>query len=1087
MFRQILFKKIDILIIFSHTLQNKLPPPSYIMQSVFIFNKYDKLSLEQLKKYLILSNYTHVHQILDAGEFSIRGGIIDIMPMINTKNISESYFIRLELFDDEIENIQKIALSDRHVIANIEQFELLPIREFPTDQASLQLFNKKFNTIFKSHTLHNNELILSGSEFYLPLFFDNIVSLFDYLVFDKTSNWQIIYYDNLNTHLLNNDNEITRRYNISQHQYPCLPPEEIFINTQQIFNEIQQFTSININKQFINNNIQKSLQTINDIINAQNQTIILVISSIGRIEIIREYFESNYNIKLLNLDKINELYQLTEYTKQIYIIQANLYNSFITNKITINSHKFVFLNDADLKIIINTTNNTTHNKNNTNSTINANSKTISTSNTNTNSSKDELILDLSEIKIGNFVVHIKYGIGKYLGLSTIKVDDVEHEMLELEYQNDAKLFIPINNLNLIAKYSKLDTQELQVSNLGSNAWNKIKTNTIKKITDLASSLLDLYATRKLNYRDKFTIPEEYAQFANSFGYEPTMDQVNSFNDILHDMQHNKPMDRLICGDVGFGKTEVAIRAAFICAMNGKQVAFLTPTTLLAEQHYLNFIDRFANYPIKIVELSRFKTKKEILETIDQIKAGKVDIVIGTNRVIQDDVIFANLGLVIIDEEHRFGVKQKEKFKHLRNNVDILAMTATPIPRTLSMALDGLREFSIIATAPKKRLPINTIVCDDDNEFIKDAILREIRRSGQVFFLYNEVASIEEMYNRLKNLLPNLSIVVAHGQLKSNILEERIHDFIKQKFNILLCSTIIETGIDIPNANTIIIYNANNFGLSQLHQLRGRVGRSHHQAYCYLIIKNSNNLNKEAQMRIDAIRTHNELGSGFNLAIHDLEIRGAGEILGDNQSGNIKDVGIVLYTRMLTQAIKYIKSNQKNKLASETSNNIKETNKTNAEHNGNNIFTNLDVLLSNTCEINLNITAIITNDYMQNINERLIYYKQFANATTSDEVDLIYQNIINIYGLPNDALKALVQSNHIRIKATLIDIKKIDVTDKKISLSFKDKPNINPENIVRLLQNLKNIKIDNNKIIWHTESSNLTNKVKLINELLDFIM
>jgi transcription-repair coupling factor (superfamily II helicase) len=1092
---QIGLKQLDILIVQISALQVRLCPPEYCNQRVFILNVGDNLSIEDLRARLINSDYTNVAQVLESGEFSVRGGIIDIMPMGSTK------LVRIDLFGSEIDTLQLIDSKTREIIESINSFELIPAREFPSDRGSLKQFSTKFNSKFpKNQNIYIGSLP-AGSEFYAPLFFDNTANLFDYL--DNT--WQVIFYQNTLQHLQQNYQEINRRYELLQYQYPCLKPIEVFIPSEDIFYRINQLNSYKISEdgecansvQLLpdisvthdtpisdtrNNDTTNTQNTFNpfnkfaDFLDNFNGNVILVVESTGRLEIIRQTLIS-YNITpqiIQNLAQVEHL--LLQNTnnhapvvsnrssnKNLFITKDILYHGFIYNNYAFITEDNLYYKHTDGNLI--------------KSRVPIRRKKGQVSAPQAN--PDSIIRDLAEIKVGDLVVHLNHGVGKYVGLTTQTIAHIEYEMLELEYKNEAKLFIPINNLHLISRYSQLENANATISQLGGNQWNKTKERTEKRINDLAASLLELYATRKIHQGHKFALPDEYNDFAEGFGYEPTIDQQTSFNAIIEDMQDKTPMDRLICGDVGFGKTEVAIRAAFICAMNGRQVAFLAPTTLLTEQHFQNFSNRFAGYPIKIAEISRFKTKKEIAQTLESVKSGDIDILIGTHRLIQDDVQFARLGLVIIDEEHRFGVKQKEKLKQLRANVDFLAMTATPIPRSLSMALDGLRDFSIIATPPQKRLAVNTIICSDDSEIIREAILRETRRGGQVFFLYNDVATINNMRDNLISLIPELQIAVAHGQMNETVLEQTIHDFIRQRHNLLLCSTIIETGIDIANANTIIIYRADKFGLSQLHQLRGRVGRSHHQAYCYLIIPA--NITRDAQLRLDAIERTTELGSGFNLAMHDLEIRGAGEILGDSQSGNIKEVGVSLYTEMLNLAVKKLKREFKQGQKDQKEEGVE----------------------LQPCEVNLNTTSIISPDYLNNVHERLIYYKRFAKANTIEEVDSVYQDIIDNYGMPNDVLKHLVDSHYIRVKASRLGIKKLDANDKNITLTFIDKPPLNPIKITLTMQKLRTCRFDvKHRLIWMVPSSTngvaseanrtnltgnitvLTDRVKLITQLLD---
>ena len=1023
---EISHQRLDIVIVNSNTLQKKISPTDYLYSRVMLLKIGDKLSIEKLTSQLVNSDYTHVNQVFETGEFAIRGGIIDIMPM-GSKNI-----IRIELFDDEIEALKLIDAKSKLLINNIDKFELIPAREYPTDKSNLNFFIDNFANNFPKDLYILKELkngiYPAGSEFYLPLFFDSTATLFDYL--DDT--WQIVYFQNLVTSTNLNWQEIGKRYLTYSMDYPCLKPIDLFITTDTIFTKIKDYTSYEFGEQGELNQKVRLLPDISTSAAApfsklkefrakHKGKIICAFDSIGRVEIMRQTLQ-DFDIQVIKtLDEARD-------NKKIYLINNTLYNGFIYDDIA-------FVTEQDLY------KNTKH--------------TIRTRKSqSTQIENDAIIRDLAEVKIGDFVVHINHGIGKYLGLTRQEIAGIEYEMLELEYQDESKLFIPVNNLHLISRYSHLENVETTPNKLGSSHWAKIKTKAEKKINDMAAELLELYASREMEEGYKFTLPSEYADFAASFMYEPTADQLNAIDNIITDMTKSKPMDRLICGDVGFGKTEVAIRAAFICAMNGKQVAMLAPTTLLTEQHYQNFVNRFASFPIKIAEISRFKTKTEINEILELVKNGQIDIVIGTHRLIQSDIKFANLGLVIIDEEHRFGVKQKEKLKQLRSHIDFLAMTATPIPRSLSMAMDGLRDFSIIATPPKRRLSVNTLVSIDEDETIKNAIYREIKRGGQVYFLFNDVANINKMHERLTKLIPEIDIAIAHGQMHENILEQSIRDFIRQRYHVLLCSTIIESGIDIANANTIIIYRADKLGLAQLHQLRGRVGRSHHQAYCYLIVPE--NVTPDAQKRLDAIKMTSELGSGFNLAMHDLEIRGAGEILGENQSGDIKEVGLSLYTEMLKRAINKLKSKKLTGEVPELSS-----------------------------EVNLNTTAIIPEEYCPDIHERLVFYKRLAKAMNSDSVDLVYQDIMDKWGLPPEELQHLITSHHLRVKAMNLGVQKFDIYDKKIILNFIDKPQVKPESIIKLLQKNYACKFDGkNKLIWNVESDSITTKIKNANYILE---
>lgn len=1028
--------QIDILLVQSTTLQTLLPPADFFYKRVLMLEIGNTLDIEQLRSQLISAGYECVQQVYEAGEFAIRGSIIDIMPM------GSKQAVRIDLFDDEIESLQWLDVKSQLVNGSVDRIEILPSRDYPHDFDSIKTMVAKFKQYFPKFADSDlakdlaKNMLPAGVEFYLPFFFEKCASIFDYL----DASWQIVYHADLLTQLNLNWQEINKRYEFYSYQYPCIKPIDLFLPADQVLSFCKSHTvwEVAVGGDYytkfsplpdvaVESKLANPFNKISEL--AKKNQIVICADSLGRLEIVRQTL-SSHGISIEQIGNIDELER-----QKLSIWLGGLYQGFVVDKT-------IFITEADLYPYGRLS------KRKIRKSIHASEQVNS----------DLIVRDLAEIEVGDLVVHINHGVGRYNGLTTQVIGDLEYEMIEVLYQNNSKLFIPVHNLHLISRYSHLDGTAVELTKLGSKQWDKIKNKTEQKVNDIAAELLELYAKRELQQGNSLPLPSEYAEFAHSFGYEPTVDQQNSFDEIIKDLANIRPMDRLICGDVGFGKTEVAMRAAFIAAMNGYQVAILAPTTLLTEQLYQNLVNRFSGFPITIGEISRFKTRKEIAQTLVLLENGKLDIVVGTHRLIQDDVKFAKLGLVIIDEEHRFGVKQKERFKQVRHNIDVLTMTATPIPRTLSMALDGLRDFSIIATAPSRRLSVNTLIVEDDNSIIQEAILREIRRGGQVFFLYNDVATIEKMYNKLIDILPELRIAIAHGQMPENQLEQTIKDFVQQRYNLLLCSTIIETGIDIPNANTILIYRADKFGLAQLHQLRGRVGRSHHQAYCYLIVPEKTT--KDAEKRLDAILHTSELGAGFNLAMHDLEIRGAGEVLGDNQAGNIKEVGLSLYTQMLKKAIRKLKNNE-------------------SIHDGidNDLY----------CEINLNVSTILPTEYCQNIHERLIYYKRLANADNLEQIEIIYQDIIDNYGLPPEPVKNLISMHQLRLAATKFGIQKIDANNASINLVFIDKPPIEPIQIVLLMQKLKTCKYDGkNKLIWQIKSDNVTSKIKNIEVILDFL-
>lgn len=1021
----------DIVLVAANSLQNRLAPLEYIYQSVLILEVGQSLNVSGFRSKLSDAGYACVSHVGMQGEFAVRGGIIDIMPMGSKKAV------RIELFDDEIESVNYLDVATNKLLNALDKLEIIPAREYPQDKQQVQQmamrFIDKFPKNLDSDTIKDlsNHIVPAGSEFLLPLFFEHTASIFDYL----SDTWQIVYSDELHSNLNLHNQEITRRYDLCYLQYPCLRPSELYFSIDYTFSCLKKHITWCISSQgelykgF--NQLAKWSNLANDFkqlqLLAKSNQLVIVLSTLGKLEIFKSHLQSNnVSYAIINSltdalsDRVNLLlapiYYGFSYSNTIIISETELYSQ-------VPNYRYMQTKQVESKPIDN----------------------------------DMIVRDLAEIVTGDLVVHVNYGIGRYNGIVCETFDDTEYEFLEIEYQDGATLMVPVYNLHLISRYSRLDVDGVALAKLGSNKWSNLKNKTTQKIYDIAADLLELYAKRELERGLQMDLPDSYQQFCDGFSYTPTVDQQTSINDIITDLTSHKPMDRLVCGDVGFGKTEVAMRAAFICAMNGYQVAILAPTTLLAEQHYQNLVNRFAGFNLKIAEVSRFKTKKENSETLSLAKHNKIDILVGTHRIIQNDVEFASLGLLIIDEEHRFGVKQKERLKQLRKDIHVLTMTATPIPRTLSMALDGIRDFSIIATPPSRRLSVNTEHVPDNDTLIAEAILREIRRGGQVFFLYNDVASINQMYDRLIKLVPQLRIAIAHGQMNEHDLEFTIKNFIRQQYNLLLCSTIIETGIDIPNANTIIIYRADKLGLAQIHQLRGRVGRSYHQAYCYLITPEK--ITKDAQLRIDAILSTKELGSGFNLAMHDMEIRGAGEILGSTQAGNIKEVGLSLYTDMLASAVKSLRNNQRVEVVSE-------------------VF---------YCEVSINATALIPHKYCPNVQERLITYKRLARANEFIEIDEIYRGLIDNYGLPPQEIKNLIKQHEVRLQATKLGINKVDITNNSISLGFIDKPNIEPMSVIKAMQELKTCKYDGkNRLVWSVVSGDVEIKFKNTLRLLDLL-
>jgi transcription-repair coupling factor (superfamily II helicase) len=651
-------------------------------------------------------------------------------------------------------------------------------------------------------------------------------------------------------------------------------------------------------------------------------------------------------------------------------------------------------------------------------------------------SVDAMLRDLSEIKAGDPVVHEQHGIGRYLGLVSMDLGEGAAEFMSLEYDGGDKLYVPVSQLHLIGRYSGASPESAPLHKLGSGQWDKAKRKAMQQVRDTAAELLNLYAQRATRKGHAFTLRQhDYEAFSEGFGFEETPDQATAIRAVIDDLTSGKPMDRLICGDVGFGKTEVALRAAFVAVADGKQVAVLVPTTLLAEQHFQNFSDRFGliadQWPVKIAELSRFRSAKEQSQSMEGLARGEIDIVIGTHKLIQKSVKFKNLGLIIIDEEHRFGVRQKEQLKSIRAEVDVLTLTATPIPRTLAMSLEGLRDFSVIATAPHRRLAIKTFVSRFSDGIIREACLRELKRGGQIYFLHNEVDTIQSMCDKLTRLLPEARIHIAHGQMRERELEHVMRDFYQQRFNLLLCTTIIETGIDVPSSNTIIINRADKFGLAQLHQLRGRVGRSHHQAYAYLLVPEEETLGAQARKRLDAIQTMEELGAGFYLAMHDLEIRGAGEVLGDSQSGEMQEIGFNLYSSMLDAAVR----------------SLKEGREPDMQHP-----------LGVATEINLHVPTLLPDSYCNDIHERLVLYKRMASCENDDQLDDMQQELIDRFGLMPDPARALLDCHRLRTAAKPLGIMRVDASTDSIQVQFIPNPPVDAARIIALIQKSREYKL-----------------------------
>lgn len=1032
---------IDVLTLPISSALYRLAPTDFVRSRSFYFKKGDQLDEHALRHQLVMANHHHVNQVAAPGEFSVRGSLIDIFPM------GSKQAFRIDLFDDEIDNIHTIDIDTQRSLNPVTEIDLLPGREFPMDEEARQRFRTQFReniegdpsqyAIYKDM---GNGIASAGIEYYLPLFFENLHTLFDYLHPEAIC----CLHGEIKTSIEQFTQETQKTYNFikAAHERPVLEPKLLFINEVEFFTQLKNFSQLSFTKELSKESIPVPDVSVHsrspdpfEKLKALKQRVLICADSLGRRETIWQILRENQ----LNPEIHTDIESFVQSNDRFGLCHAQLYSGFI-----LVHEEICFLTENDLY-------------------PSTRNRQIRKGSQSTNI--DAMIRDLAELHAGDPVVHIQYGIGRYLGLVNMDNENGEEEMLHLQYANDSTLYIPVSQLHVISRYSGTDPDAAPLHKLGSDQWEKAKKKAAQQAHDTAAELLNLYARRHVRQGTCFKIPmSDYHEFAQGFGFEETPDQSAAIEAVLQDMSQGKAMDRLVCGDVGFGKTEVALRAAFVCAANGQQVAILCPTTLLAEQHAKTFQDRFSSWPITVAELSRFRTSKEVKATLEGLQKGTVDIVIGTHKLVSKDVHFKNLGLVIIDEEHRFGVRQKEALKALRAEVDVLTLTATPIPRTLGMSLEGLRDFSIIATAPQKRLAIKTFVRSENNSTIREAVMRELKRGGQVYFLHNEVETIENRKAHLEELIPEAKIAVAHGQMNERELEAVMKGFYQQRFNVLLCTTIIETGIDVPNANTIIIHRADKLGLAQLHQLRGRVGRSYHQAYAYMLIPSEEGITKNAKLRLDAIKNLEELGSGFYLAMNDLEIRGTGEILGESQSGNIQSVGYSLYTEMLNKAIISLKNGYE---------------------------PDLENPFEQFCEVRLHTSTLIPEDYCPDVHTRLMMYKRLAHAQTEAELNHLQEELIDRFGLLPDAAKALFESHVIRILCQPLHLSKVDIGDTCAILTFSKQTTVNPAKVIMLIQQNKHIHLqgtDKLKIDFK-EGLSLGQKVQiairdLLNKLLD---
>jgi transcription-repair coupling factor (superfamily II helicase) len=1037
-----------------NTLLLRMAPVDYLAKYLLILKVKQKLDIDKFRLGLERSGYRHVNQVMGHSEFSIRGSIIDLYPMGST----EPY--RIDLFDNEVDSIRYFDADTQRSGEQVKEIKLLPAREFPTDKDAINLFRQhyleKFDSAPNKDSVYGNVskgMMPGGIEYYLPLFFSTTSTLFDYLHGDTL----IMMHGDLSSACEFYWADLTERY--EQHRYdtarPLLAPSELFLRHEEVFAGFKQWPRIAINHQTLENKagrVNFATDPIGDIaIKPQNKTPWQDLN-----QAIKQWQNQGYKILFSaesqgRRESLLGILAKAGIKAKLFETLSDFINSHETVGINIGlaEHSFI-LHEGDTKLTFITETELLGHK--------ISQRRLRDKRQATDESA--VIRNLAEMSIGQPVVHLDHGVGRYQGLQTLDVGGLTTEYLCIAYANDAKLYVPVSALHLISRYSGGDLDHAPLNNLGTETWSKAKKKAAEKIRDVAAQLLDVYARRaaKPGFAYKIDWPE-YNAFADSFPFEETVDQLQAINAVIQDMGSPNAMDRLVCGDVGFGKTEVAMRAAFLAANQGKQVAILVPTTLLAQQHFENFKDRFANCPFRIEVMSRFVSAKEQKTVMEGIATGKVDIVVGTHKLLQNDMKFHELGLVIIDEEHRFGVRQKEKFKALRADVDILTLTATPIPRTLNMALSGMRDLSIIATPPAKRLAIKTFVHQRGKELIREAIMREIMRGGQVYFLHNEVDSIEKTAAEIAEIVPEARIAIGHGQMRERELERVMTEFYHQRFNVLVCTTIIETGIDVPSANTIIMDRADHLGLAQLHQLRGRVGRSHHQAYAYLLTPHPKRITRDAQKRLEAISSLEDLGAGFALATHDLEIRGAGELLGEDQSGQISSIGFTLYMEMLEQAVEALKEGRE---------------------------PSLEAALASQTEVELRVPALFPEAYIPDVNTRLSLYKKLASCKTDLQINELQIELIDRFGLLPDAAKNLMQIAEMKIRAQKIGIKKVEASAQGGFIEFSQHTKIDPGFIIRLIQGQPKVyKLDGpQKLKFALNTESAKERLTLLANMLD---
>ncbi|MDI9330827.1 MAG: transcription-repair coupling factor [Alphaproteobacteria bacterium] len=1045
----------DLVLVPASTALYRVAPPSFLAGYTFHFKVKQQLDEAELRAQLTLAGYQHVTQVVSPGEYAVRGGLIDLFPM------GASMPFRVDLWDQEIDSIRTFDPDSQRSLYPVPEVRMLPGREFPMDEAAQQKFRQRWREMLDGDPTRSRiykdmgqGVATAGIEYYLPLFFDQTATVFDYLGTAPT----LVMHGDLEPAMAAFWQDAQDRYRLAQGdpERPVLPPQHLFLSAEQFYALAKPFAQFSLRPNpaateadqgpgawamawpdvHADRGTDDPLLRLKDHLARHPQRVLVLAESDGRRESLHDFLSASG----LSMPLVDSLEEFLQSDARVALATSPLQVGFVLPQAGL-----AWLTETEL--------------------FAASPATRRKKKQEQVSDVEALIKDLAELKVGDPVVHSAHGIGRYRGLVNLDMGDkgpegqpALQEFLHLEYAQQAVLYVPVSQLHLISRYTGVSADEAPLHRLGSGQWDKARRKAAEQVRDAAAELLNLYARRAARQGHAFRFPEQdYEAFANDFGFEETADQRAAIHAVIQDMVSPRPMDRLVCGDVGFGKTEVALRAAFVAVNGGKQVAFLAPTTLLAEQHYQTLTDRFSKWPVRIAEMSRFRTTKEINAAVKGLAEGTIDIVVGTHKLLSESVKFKNLGLLIIDEEHRFGVRHKEAMKALRAEVDVLTLTATPIPRTLGMALEGLRDLSVIATAPQRRLAIKTFVRTEGTGVIREAVQREIKRGGQCYFLHNEVETIANRMARLEEILPEARIAIAHGQMPERELERVMRDFVSQRFNVLLCSTIIETGIDVPTANTILISRADKFGLAQLHQLRGRVGRSHHQAYAYLMVPDTDGLTKQAQMRLEAIQQMEVLGSGFYLAMHDLEIRGAGEVLGENQSGDMVEVGFQLYNEMLSEAVRALKSGKEPDLMAP---------------------------MQAATEINLHAPALLPDDYCGDVHLRLSFYKKLAMAQSTAQVEQLLEEIVDRFGKPPTATQTLIDVHRLRVLAKPYGVAKVDSAPGVTNIAFRPHAPVDGARIIEMVQKNRHIKLaGNDKLRVERELPDVKQRAQLVRDIL----